>query len=85
MIARVTTRGRVTIPVAIRNRYGIHPNGRVDFIIEGGRIILVPVKRLRGFRGAVAGNGTPDEERQAAKEALGCRHGAIPPDMVFRY
>ncbi|MDP2105477.1 MAG: AbrB/MazE/SpoVT family DNA-binding domain-containing protein [Desulfobulbaceae bacterium] len=75
MIARVATRGRVTIPVAIRNRYGIHPNGRVDFIIKGDRIILVPVKSLRDFRGAVAGNGTPAAERQAARKALACRHG----------
>jgi AbrB family looped-hinge helix DNA binding protein len=73
MIATVTTKGQVTIPVSIRNKYGIHPNDRVDFITEGDRIILVPVKTLRDFRGAVAGSGNPDEERQAAKEALASR------------
>ncbi|HHO47326.1 MAG TPA: AbrB/MazE/SpoVT family DNA-binding domain-containing protein [Desulfobacteraceae bacterium] len=73
MIATVTTKGQVTIPVSIRNKYGIHPNDRVDFITEGDRIILVPVKTLRDFRGVVAGSGNPDEERQAAKEALARR------------
>ena len=74
MLATVTTKGQVTIPVSIRNRHGIHPNDRVDFITEGDRIILVPVKTLRDFRGAVTGSGTPEQERQAAKDALARRH-----------
>jgi len=74
MITTVTTKGQVTIPVAIRNKYGIHPNDRVDFSTEGDRIILVPVKTLQEFRGAVTGSGDPDEERQTAKEALARRH-----------
>ncbi|MBI5559054.1 MAG: AbrB/MazE/SpoVT family DNA-binding domain-containing protein [Deltaproteobacteria bacterium] len=73
MISTVTTKGQVTIPATIRKKYGIHPNDRVDFLIEGHRIILVPVKTLRDFRGAVRGNGEPDQERQAAKEAMGRR------------
>jgi antitoxin PrlF len=73
MISTVTTKGQVTIPVAIRKKYGLHPNDRVDFITEGDRIILVPVKTLRDFRGAVTGNGDPDKERQAAKNAVGHR------------
>ncbi len=73
MISTVTTKGQVTIPVSIRNKYGIHPNDRVDFLMEGDRIILVPVKTLRDFRGSVAGSGAPDQERQAAKEAVGRR------------
>ncbi|OGQ86292.1 MAG: hypothetical protein A2512_04940 [Deltaproteobacteria bacterium RIFOXYD12_FULL_56_24] len=74
MLATVTTKGQVTIPVSIRNKYGIHPNDRVDFITEEERIILLPVKTLRDFRGAVAGSGDPDKERQAAKEAVGRRN-----------
>lgn len=73
MISTVTTKGQITIPVAIRRKYGIHPNDQVDFITEGDRIILVPVKTLRDFRGAVAGGGDPDRERQAAKDAVGSR------------
>lgn len=73
MIATITTKGQITIPVSIRKTYGLHPNDRVDFIADGDRIVLVPVKTLRDFRGAVTGNGDPEQERQAAKDAVGRR------------
>lgn len=73
MISTVTSKGQVTIPVSIRKKYGIGANDRVDFITEGDRIILIPVKTLRDFRGSVTGSGTLDEERQAAKDVVGRR------------
>ncbi len=75
MISMVTTKGQVTISVALRKRYGIHPNDRVDFIADGDRIVLVPGKTLRDFRGAVKGGAAePEQELQAAKEAVGRRN-----------
>ena len=73
MISTVTTKGQVTIPVSIRKQYGLCPNDRVDFIAEGDRIILIPVKTLRDFRGSVSGSGDPDKERQTAKDAVSRR------------
>ena len=73
MIATITTKGQITVPVAIRKLYGLNPNDKVDFIADGDRIVLVPVKTLRDFRGAVAGSGDPDQERQAAKDAVARR------------
>ena len=73
MISTVTTKGQVTIPVSIRKKYGISANDRVDFFTEGDRIILIPVKTLRDFRGSVTGSGDPDLERQAAKDVVGRR------------
>lgn len=73
MISTITTKGQVTIPVSIRKKYGLCTNDRVDFIIEGDKIVLVPVKTLRDFRGSVTGTGDPDKERQAAKEAVSRR------------
>jgi AbrB family looped-hinge helix DNA binding protein len=73
MISTVTSKGQVTIPVSIRRKYGLHANDRVDFITEGDRIIIIPVKTLRDFRGAVIGSGDPDGERKAAKEGVGRR------------
>ena len=73
MISTVTTKGQITIPVSIRKKYGIHPNDRVDFLADGDRIILIPVKTLRDFRGSLTGSGDPDEERQATKDAVGRR------------
>lgn len=75
MISTVTTKGQITIPMAIRKRYGINANDKVDFVMEGDRIILMPVKTLRDLRGAVAGKGGDlDAERQAAKKAVGTRN-----------
>jgi antitoxin PrlF len=73
MISTVSTKGQVTIPVSIRKKYGLCANDRVDFITEGDRIILIPVKTLRDFRGSVTGSGNLDEERQAAKDAVSYR------------
>lgn len=59
MIATITSKGQVTIPVAIRKKYGLGANDRVDFITEGDRIILIPVKTFHDFRGSVTGSGDP--------------------------
>lgn len=37
---RVTTKGQVTIPKAIRDRAGLRPGSEVDFSIENGRVVL---------------------------------------------
>lgn len=75
MISTVTTKGQITIPVTLRRQYGIHPNDKIDFVAEGDRIVLVPVRSLRDLRGAVAGRGGDlDTERQAAKDAVGHRY-----------
>ena len=73
MISTVTSKGQVTIPVSIRKKFGLGANDRVDFFTEGERIILVPVKTLRDFRGAVAGSCDSESERQAAKDAVARR------------
>lgn len=73
MISTITTKGQVTIPISIRRQYGIKANDQVDFISEGDRIILVPVKTLRDFRGVVASGGDSDLELQTAKDAVGHR------------
>jgi len=38
---RVTTKGQVTIPQHIREKFGITPDSEVDFVEEKGRIYLV--------------------------------------------
>jgi len=74
MLSTVTTKGQVTIPKSIRERYGIRPQDKIDFRIEGDRIVLVVVKTLRDLRGAVPSRGgDPALERSTAKEAVGRR------------
>jgi len=37
---RITSKGQVTIPVAIRERFGLMPETEVEFAIEGERVFL---------------------------------------------
>jgi AbrB family looped-hinge helix DNA binding protein len=46
----VTVKGQVTIPQALRERYGLHPGTEVEFLAEGDALRVRPRKRSR--RGA---------------------------------
>ncbi|MDT0635021.1 AbrB/MazE/SpoVT family DNA-binding domain-containing protein [Spectribacter hydrogenoxidans] len=37
---RVTSKGQVTIPVHIRRRLGLEHDSDVEFVIDGGQVIL---------------------------------------------
>lgn len=77
MLAKVTSKGQVTIPNEIRKKLGIRTEDRVDFILDGERVIMVPVKTLRDLRGAVKakgkGKGDFAGEREKAKAAVARR------------
>lgn len=75
MLAKVTSKGQITIPVEIRKKLGIHTEDTVDFVLEGDRVLLVPVKNLRDLRGAVKAKGKGDfaAERAAAKAEVARR------------
>jgi AbrB family looped-hinge helix DNA binding protein len=75
MFSTVTTKGQVTIPVDIRSRFHISPNDRVDFSVDGDRIVLMPVRGLKDLRGAVNVDvaGDPANERATAKAAVAKR------------
>jgi AbrB family looped-hinge helix DNA binding protein len=47
---RITSKGQVTIPIAIRERLGLLPNTEVEFNLQGNaaRLVKVPDKRGRG-------------------------------------
>jgi AbrB family looped-hinge helix DNA binding protein len=72
MLSNVTTKGQVTIPAEIRTRFQIRPNDKVDFFIDGERIIITPVRTLKQLRGSVVATGTGsfDKEREEAKRTL---------------
>ena len=72
MLAKVTSKGQVTIPNEIRKKLGIRTDDKVDFVVEGDRVVLVPVKTLKDLRGAVKAlkEGEFAEERTTAKAAV---------------
>ena len=75
MLATITSKGQVTIPAAIRERFGLKQGDRVDFVVEGDEVRMRRVKTLRDFRGALRKDpkASFEEERAAAKQALARR------------
>ncbi|WP_299167940.1 AbrB/MazE/SpoVT family DNA-binding domain-containing protein [uncultured Arthrobacter sp.] len=43
-LAKVTSKGQVTIPLEIRQKLGLEAGSRIDFILTGeGRVVVEPV------------------------------------------
>ena len=54
MIAKMTSKGQITIPAEVRKKIGLHAGDRVDFVCHGdNKVELIPlsatVKSLRGM------------------------------------
>ncbi len=63
---RVTQKGQVTIPLAVRRALGIHPGSDVEFEIEdnGARLVVdqqLAAQEIARMRGAGAGELSTDE------------------------
>ena len=43
----ITSKGQVTIPQRIRNRFGLKPGTAVEFVTDGGKVQLQPKKRSK--------------------------------------
>lgn len=63
---RISERGQVTIPQAVRERYGFLPDTEVEFVERDGELVLVKNpkarrERIRALYGQVAtGKGTDE-------------------------
>ena len=57
---RVTSKGQVTIPQHIREKFGIGPHSEVDFVEDDGRVILVkrPAPRRKVDFSGLVGTAT---------------------------
>ena len=40
VVSTITTKGQVTIPQAIRERFGFLPHTEIEFVVEGNCVIL---------------------------------------------
>ncbi len=57
MRATVTTRGQVSIPSKIRKQFNIEPESKIEWLIEGNTIKVIPLPKdpVAAFKGR--GNG----------------------------
>ena len=74
MLATVTSKGQITIPKTIREAMSISFKDKIDFIIDGDRLVLKRIKTLKDLRGSIPSiSGNIDNERQHAKTAVSKR------------
>ena len=52
LIMRITSKGQVTIPLAIRQKVGLLPNTEVDFVIKGNTVQIVKAATPERSRGS---------------------------------
>ena len=66
----VDERGRVTLPAWLRKRLGLRPGSKLEVRIEEGRVVLVPVRRIRA-RDLLGIAGPEDVDIEEVENALG--------------
>lgn len=70
-LARITSKGQITIPKPVRDRLGVRMGDALDFRFEGDHLLVAPIHRrsLLEFRGrfAVSQALDHDEERRIAR------------------
>ncbi len=73
MKAKVTSRGQVSIPSKIRKKFNIEPESRVEWIVDGNVIKVVPLPKdpVAAFKGRGSRKYSTErliEERRAERE-----------------
>jgi AbrB family looped-hinge helix DNA binding protein len=66
---RITSKGQVTIPQEIRERFGLLPHTEVEFVVEGGAVVVRKASGgnraardwVRRYRGTADAGMTTDE------------------------
>ncbi|HWF41114.1 MAG TPA: AbrB/MazE/SpoVT family DNA-binding domain-containing protein [Acidothermaceae bacterium] len=78
--ARVTSKGQVTVPKAVRDALGIETGDEVVFRVEGGRAVLAKTPNFLTLAGSVTvpaalRNAAWDDVSRAAHASRAQRHG----------
>lgn len=70
--ATITSKGQVTIPKRIRDRFGFEEGTEVTFLVRGDEVVLLPktdepLEQLKGLRDSIRFQG--DELEEMMKES----------------
>lgn len=73
LFAKMSTRGRVTVPKGIREKLQLQPRDKLVFIETEKGVLLQPVKSLEDLKGSVAVEKPQDFEqvREETKKMRG--------------
>lgn len=78
--SKVTQKGQVTIPKAIRERLGVREGQKVIFVIRGEDVILKVLQgNILDLKGSVKAHRLPEDFegiRRSVKKAVGLRLGS---------
>ena len=66
---RVTSKGQVTIPIDIRDQFGIRPNTEVRFVVRKGIVVLEKVAGRGSMKRASRGEAIITRLRHTARRA----------------
>lgn len=60
MRSTITERGQTVVPAAVRKHFGLSPSDRLEWVIEGDslRVLPVPADPIAAFRGRGKGGAT---------------------------
>ena len=67
-LAKITSKGQITIPSAIRKALGVKDGDKVLFVQEGGKVVMLNAslhalfEAQKAFQGAAAELGLEDEQ-----------------------
>ena len=74
MRSTITQRGQTVIPAEIRHQFQLGPADRLEWVVQGEQIRVVPVRAnpIEAFRGRGSGSATrrllADRRKEAAEE-----------------
>ena len=83
----ISSKGQVTVPQEIRNRLGLVPGDRIDFVVEGDRTVIRPARAASNpfekYRGVL---GTfPGGKREINAWLDDLRNEVLQPEDLHRH
>jgi AbrB family looped-hinge helix DNA binding protein len=55
--ATVSSKGQVTLPIAMRTQLGISAGSQIQFEVRGKELVITPELPIRAYRGILKGQG----------------------------